>query len=70
MERKIEIEKLIRGAKPKAKFMYANKFGLYYKATLGDVPVFFKVPLAEVSESVTKFEDYMPSQLLIRYLID
>lgn len=72
VETRKEIEKFLRKEKPLARLVHIKKDGIFYKARHGaeenGIPVFFKVPLNDIGDA--KFEAIMPSQLLIRYLID
>lgn len=68
MQTRKEIEKLIRKEKPVASLLYIKKNGIHYRAYLGAVPVFFKVPLNDLGDA--EWLAAMPSQLLIRHLID
>lgn len=69
---KDEIKKAIYRTKPLAHMLYIKTTGIHYRATL-ELPspprwVFFKVPLEDLGEA--EWNATMPSQLLIRYLID
>lgn len=68
IQTKTEIQKLIRKEKPVAEFMYVRNRYIYYKAKLGTIPILFQIPFDDTGTA--QFDPTMPSQLLIRYLID
>lgn len=67
---KDEIKKDIYKEKPVAKLIDISKEGIYYRAHVlsNAYDVYFKVPLQDLGDA--KWYSTMPSQLLLRYLID
>lgn len=65
-----EIKRAIYKEKPEAILLYIKKNGIHYEAEIdfGPHPIVFRVPLYDLGDA--EWKNRMPSQLLIRYLIN
>lgn len=65
-----EVKKDLYKEKPLAKIIRVNKDGIHYKTHVlsNAYDVYFTVPLNEIGDA--KWDSQMPSQLLLRYMID